>query len=534
MKKLLKIFLVLVLCISTTGLNQLCISEKALAATNKKVEMSSSFLKIAVGDSAQLTLNGASGTIHWKSSDKSIAKVSTKGKISALSRGSVKIIATNKGKSYYCKVKVTMKVLYSTADSLTIFQPTKIIISSDLDPDTIYYNIDNTGIVSGSFGEWVTHDSIELFLKPKKAGTTKLRITSKYSDQELVIPVTVVSDTNYDDKDAMTAKQIYAKCKSATAQVTTDLGLGSGFYVAKGKLITNYHVIKNASDIKVMNTDGNTYQVKEILGYDETLDIAVLSVSCTNNDILALNTHGLTTGEDVFAFGNPLGLTDTFTSGVVENTNRTIDSQSYIQSSAPISPGNSGGALVNAFGEVVGINSAIFTDGQNINLAIPINKIYSVDIYEPILLADYAKQSLQNAISEKTITEDASLSHDFSTAQTANIGYYVHGTLQLSETATLKGDLYKFVVATTGYYELQVYDQSGRNGLYICLVTEEQKYIDVNEAPFNFYKDYGVEDGVFYLVGYIPAGTYYINVFKNSDVAMTNDVEYKAAIVAED
>ncbi|NLZ83952.1 MAG: trypsin-like peptidase domain-containing protein, partial [Clostridiales bacterium] len=111
-----------------------------------------------------------------------------------------------------------------------------------------------------------------------KKGSTNIRITSDKSDQELIISVKVVDDTNYNDKDKLTAKQIYAQCKSATVEIRTNVSLGSGFYIAKGKVITNYHVIKESTSISVVNTDGNTYLVTKILGYDEALDIAILSV----------------------------------------------------------------------------------------------------------------------------------------------------------------------------------------------------------------------------------------------------------------
>lgn len=534
MKKLQIILMVIILCFTITGIDSLNKSEYVEAATNRTVKLSSSSIKVAKGDSTQIKLNGASGTIIWKSSKASVAKVSSKGKVSAVKEGAATITAAYNKKSYKCKVTVTKKTLYSTAYSLTIFQPTTIVISTDLNDknETISCSIDNVSIVDFDWGDWIDNNNTLLTLKPQKTGSTNIRIKSDKSDQELVIPVKVVSNTNYNDKGALTAKQIYAKCKSATVQITTDLAIGSGFYIAKGKLITNYHVIKDSTNISIMNTDGNTYIVKDILGYDETLDIAILSVSCTDNDFLVLNTHGLTTGEDVYAFGNPLGLTDTFTAGVVENTCRYVNSEPYIQSSAPISPGNSGGALVNAFGEVVGINSAQFTDGQNLNLAIPVHQIYRVSTYKPISLTDFEQKNLQNANKEGEVSEDNSKSNYYSTAQTASIGYYIYGTFELSEVNSNSGDYYKFVVTTPGYYDLVVWDMSERNGLYSELFTEKEAGIKIGVAPYNLYINSNNQESTFWVNAYIPEGTYYLVIFNNSQIYKDSDTNYKAAIIA--
>jgi len=534
MKKLKIILMVIILCFTITGIDSLNKSEYVEAATNSAVKLSFSSIKVAKGDSTQIKLNGASGAIIWKSSKTSVAKVSSKGKVSAVKEGAATITATYNKKSYNCKVTVTKKTLYSTAYSLTIFQPTTIVISTDLydKNETIYGSTDDASIVDVNWGDWIADNDTLLSFVPQKLGATNIRITSDKSDQELVIPVKVVNNINYNDKGALTSKQIYAKCKSATAQITTDIGIGSGFYIAKGKLITNYHVIKDSTNISIMNTDGNVYQVKEILGYDVTLDIAILSVTCTDNDSLVLNTHGLTTGEDIYAFGNPLGLTDTFTTGVIENICRYVDSEPYIQSSAPISPGNSGGALVNAFGEVVGINSAQFTDGQNLNLAIPVHQIYSVSTYKPIPLADFVQKNIQNANAKGEVVEDSSRSLNYSTAQTASIGYCIYGTLDLWQDNKNLGDLYKIVITSPGYYNLVVWDLSGTNGLYTDLSTEDGYWANTDEAPYYFKINHNDQESAFWISGYIPAGTYYFVVFSNDAVYKNRDTQYKAAIIA--
>lgn len=536
MKKLHRAIIAFFLCFIMMGVSLLSNTVDVEAAAKKSIKLTYSSVKVAKGDNVGLKLNGASGTIKWKSSKPEIAKVNSKGQVSAVKEGKTTITAMYQKKSYDCKVTVTKKTLYTTAKSLIIFQDTTIVISTDLNDknEDLAWNVDNSGIADCAWGHWIDSNSATLTIKPKKAGTTNLRITSDISNQELVISIKVVNDTNYDDKGMMTAKQIYAKCKSATAQITTDFSIGSGYYIARGTLITNYHVIRDALEIAIMNTDGNIYRVKEILGYDETLDIAILSVSCTDNTFLKLNTHGLTTGEDVYAFGNPLGLTDTFTAGVIENTSRNIDSLPYIQSSAPISSGNSGGALVNAYGEVVGINAAVFTEGQNLNLAIPVHQIYSVSTYRPISFDDYVENS-RNEIKEKEVIEDKSKSGDSTTAQLANIGYYVYGTFDMEEVQANVMDCYKYVVTTPGKYEAFIKDLSGNNGLYLGLYSEKDDcIIEFDVEPYNLSYNYDNSESTRWLDAYLPAGTYYLIVCNNENIQKNSDTEYRAAIIFDE
>jgi serine protease Do len=167
-------------------------------------------------------------------------------------------------------------------------------------------------------------------------------------------------------------------------------GLGSGVIVdAKGLLLTNEHVVRNAEEIKVTLTDGRELPAR-VLGGSATYDLAVLKVDAKNLPTAPLgDSDGLVVGEWAIAIGNPFGylLNDTqptVTAGVVSATRRDIKSEAtetgvyknMIQTDAAINPGNSGGPLVNGDGEVIGINTFIFTKGGGslgIGFAIPIN-----------------------------------------------------------------------------------------------------------------------------------------------------------------
>ncbi len=154
--------------------------------------------------------------------------------------------------------------------------------------------------------------------------------------------------------------------------------LGSGFIVdSEGYILTNNHVVEKADDIKVTLSDGRSYDA-EVKGTDPKTDIALIKIDAENHlPVAALgDSERLEVGEWVMAIGNPFGLKQTVTVGVVSAKGRTIGAGPYddfIQTDASINPGNSGGPLINMSGEVVGINTAIISSGQGIGFAIPIN-----------------------------------------------------------------------------------------------------------------------------------------------------------------
>ncbi len=155
--------------------------------------------------------------------------------------------------------------------------------------------------------------------------------------------------------------------------------LGSGFIINKdGTILTNNHVVQNADEIVVKLTDGHQYQAK-LIGTDPKTDLAVIRIEGGKGDFPTVplgNSDQLEVGEWVIAVGNPFGLGQTVTTGIVSAKGRVIGAGPYddfIQTDASINPGNSGGPLFNLNGEVIGINTAIIASGQGIGFAIPVN-----------------------------------------------------------------------------------------------------------------------------------------------------------------
>ncbi|HCU25080.1 MAG TPA: peptidase [Deltaproteobacteria bacterium] len=159
--------------------------------------------------------------------------------------------------------------------------------------------------------------------------------------------------------------------------------LGSGFILNKdGYILTNNHVISGADQIQVKLSDGRTFDA-QVVGSDPKTDISVIKIDAHDSlPVVYLgNSDALEIGDWVLAIGNPFGLTQTVTAGIVSAKGRVIGAGPYddfIQTDASINPGNSGGPLFNLRGEVVGINTAVVASGQGLGFAIPINMVKAV------------------------------------------------------------------------------------------------------------------------------------------------------------
>ncbi|HEX2440782.1 MAG TPA: Do family serine endopeptidase [Methylomirabilota bacterium] len=169
------------------------------------------------------------------------------------------------------------------------------------------------------------------------------------------------------------------------SQRHTVRGIGSGFVInPDGFIVTNNHVVDGATEIRVKFADGRDLPGK-VVGRDEKTDLALIKVAATGLPVIALGDSArLEVGEPVMAIGNPFGLEQTVTTGIVSATGRAIGAGPYddfIQTDASINPGNSGGPLINARGEVVGVNTAIVGGSGGsvgIGFAIPTNMVKPV------------------------------------------------------------------------------------------------------------------------------------------------------------
>ncbi|MGB9958895.1 MAG: S1C family serine protease [Candidatus Bathyarchaeales archaeon] len=204
-------------------------------------------------------------------------------------------------------------------------------------------------------------------------------------------------------QDGISLSDLYAKVKDSVVLIrvqTEDNAVqGSGFiynFTGTMVVVTNYHVVHKAVNISVTFSDGEGYNAK-VLGKDPYADLAVLSVlnvpAKKFKPLAVVSSSTLKVGDPVIAIGNPYGLVGSMTTGVISALGRTITEEyaggfaiaNIIQTSTPINPGNSGGPLLNYYGSVVGITTAIVQDSQGLGFAIPsstlLKEIYSLVVY---------------------------------------------------------------------------------------------------------------------------------------------------------
>lgn len=203
-----------------------------------------------------------------------------------------------------------------------------------------------------------------------------------------------------------------------------DQSFGSGFLISKdGQLVTNYHVIANAKKLKVTVDNDQTYTDVSVVGYDVINDLAVLKINsqdtfpfCSLGD-----SDSIRLGDSIVVMGNPMGLRNTLSTGVISS----LKQKGLIQISAPISPGSSGSALFNMHGEVIGVASAAIIQGENLGFCIPINLVKMLSITPPMTLDElnqtaYQPDAPKNVVAFPLSPSEIALQWDYNQA----VDYY--------------------------------------------------------------------------------------------------------------
>ncbi len=211
----------------------------------------------------------------------------------------------------------------------------------------------------------------------QKVGSAVVRIDSSR---------TVISQSSPQEFEDPVLRRFFGENIPSEPRQRVERGSGSGFIInSAGQILTNSHVVDGADSVTVTLKDGRSFQGK-VLGEDPVTDVAVIKIEANKLPILSIgNSDILQPGEAVIAIGNPLGLNNTVTSGIISATGRSsrdigasdkrVD---YLQTDAAINPGNSGGPLLNVRGQVIGMNTAIIKGAQGLGFAIPINTVQKI------------------------------------------------------------------------------------------------------------------------------------------------------------
>ena len=209
-----------------------------------------------------------------------------------------------------------------------------------------------------------------------------------------------VSSCKYTYSDAyslptFTATELYNQCVKYVGEVVTydksgvEYALGTGFVISTdGKIVTNYHVIEDAYSATIC-IDGTTHNIVSVLAYDANIDLAILKINASGLTAANICKNSVNVGETVYAIGSSRGMTNTCSQGIITYADRIVDGVSHIQHDASITHGNSGGPLINAYGEVIGINTWGISDSQNLNFAVFADELDNLVFGTPLSIQEF-------------------------------------------------------------------------------------------------------------------------------------------------
>ena len=205
-----------------------------------------------------------------------------------------------------------------------------------------------------------------------------------------ILLLSLFSCSNVQNTSPITESDIYNKTVPAIVAVYSFddngelIGQGTGFVLTNtGLIATNHHVIEGSHSLRVAFVTGEKYDVNRITAIDKERDIALINVRGYDLSAISLgNSNNISVGERVIAIGNPLGLSNTLSSGIISGIRTDLEDYKLIQTTTPISPGSSGGPLLNMKGEVIGITTMYLKGGQNLNFAVPVNYLIALNSHE--------------------------------------------------------------------------------------------------------------------------------------------------------
>ena len=341
---------------------------------------------------------------------------------------------------------------------------------------------------------------------------------------------------------AYSPKELYEMTAPKVVEISTydvygdGLARGTGFFIDdKGTLVTNYHVIEDAFSADVLVSGGKTYPVNRVQGYDEVIDLAILKIDFPGSPYLEFS-DGVETGDTIYTLGSALGLTGTFSDGLVATASRIIDDVDYIQITAPISHGNSGGPLIDIYGKVAGVNTMGYVDGQNINFSVNVQELTRLDVTSPITLEELYYRNggtdnpepsvmavedpdLQEWIDNTDLTEIES-NDSFGWADTLRNGYTMAGCVEGTE--------------DFDYFAIKAIEATSIDAIILPYYQEDQEYLiagltdeDGNILGFAEAQEYDDQIFLDMNIEVEKPGTYYMIICVTDDYPYEESAYYK-------
>lgn len=488
------------------------------------IKLTQSVNYLNVGETAHFKAKvyGRSGAVSWSSSNEDVISVSSDGKVTAKKAGKATVYAKVGKISTGCKIDIGSNRLGSYSKDITLYNNFTIWINVTglMEGETLDWHT-SKDIISCSWADSFDGNRIALTIKPKKTGKDTLTVTSNKSNDKLFININVIGKPK--NKKVLSAEEIYEQCGQSTVEIyayyNDGVSMGSGFYADKGMIVTNYHVIEGAERIIVKTYDEKKIGINTIVGYDKELDLAILGIDRESTP-LCISQDKVAAGQDVYAIGSPYGLTGTMSKGMVTAASRKMDNNvDYIQIDASISEGNSGGPLINKYGEVIGITTMYMEDGQNLNFAINIKELQKINTNRPMSITEYNSLYEHNMIEDmlaNAIAEDPQKSRHMDNCQEIPSNTAVIGNLRSDE----DWDVYKFEMDYYGCFYAFIYYKNGIgiNDTYFVLMDDYDNFYFAEQGDDNYISR-------LYEV-YLSPGIYYMAVMHTNDDYSGEDIQY--------
>ena len=259
----------------------------------------------------------------------------------------------------------------------------KVTLDGHTDGEELTVTAKAPKAVTIAVSEW-EGDNCTITLTPRKTKNTYLYIS--YGEETVRVRLFMTKEA------VLTGEQVYARSFDAMVEIRTvdSVGqeyVGAGFFIGDRMILTNHHVVSEASKIEIFDYYGRQYTIKSVLGFDADADLLVFKVKEANTSALTL-AGSVTGGETAYSIGSPVGLTGTFVRGIVANPSQIMyDTQEildevtgetctqkvlkhYVQVSIATGTGCGGGPVINSHGQVIGISTLTITSAQNISLAV--------------------------------------------------------------------------------------------------------------------------------------------------------------------